>query len=182
MLLRAQDESPHPSEPLWSFSLTLSVFLHNSFCGGWLGCTPMYTGGRENRLRGNMEPRMRLTCGYGEIPRFCPLVRLAEVCIYFLLSALCPRLHQNPQSQLKRNRKKNRSRRKDTSQFVNIPQLAQQKLADNIRWVQLVGNIRMVRSQKRDARIYLSIVVTWEDSFHSSSSLTVGKQLQGQAQ
>lgn len=51
-----------------------------------------------------------LTCGCDGTPRFYLPVHLAEVCIYFLLSVLCLMLHQNLQSQLQRNRKKNQPR------------------------------------------------------------------------
>jgi hypothetical protein len=66
---------------------------------------PLYMlGGREQQFKGTVKLCVRLTCGYGEIPQFCLLEHLAEVCTYSLLSAPGPRLHQNPQSQLKRNR------------------------------------------------------------------------------
>ena len=71
-------------------------------------------GQRETAQR---KQQGRLTCGYGEIPRFCLLAHLAEVCTYFSLNALCPMPHQNPQSQLQRKgERKNLSRvvEKDT--------------------------------------------------------------------
>lgn len=115
-------------------------------------CAPIYVGrtAQRKQLKGNRKQWMRLTCGYGEIPQFCLLVHLAEVCTYFLLSALCPMLHQNPQSQLQGNRERKTSHIWLILQNLlhsQQTQLANGKLADSIRQIQLVSFIR-ARCQK----------------------------------
>lgn len=58
-------------------------------------CVHPCTRSRKQQLEG-----LQLTCGCGGTPRFCLLGHPVEVRTYFLLSVLCPMLHQNPQSRL----------------------------------------------------------------------------------
>lgn len=111
-----------PSFSLWYMLLNTCVCMCVYMCAGI--CTHMYThvpGGRKRELEGNRNPSMQLTCGYGGTPRFCLRVHPAEVHTYFLLSVLCPKLHQNPQSRLRRNRKENGSHRTNRSECVTVP-------------------------------------------------------------
>lgn len=113
-----------PSFRLWYMLLNTCVCVHvcvYTCVGIYAHMHTHVPGGRKRELEGNRNPSTQLTCGCGGTPRFCLPAHPAEVRTYFLLSVLCPRLHQNPQSQLQRNRKENGPHRTNCSERVMVP-------------------------------------------------------------
>lgn len=134
---------------------------------------------REKQHKGNARHPVGLTCDCGETPRFCLLVHLAEVCTCFLLNALCPMLHQNPQSRLPRNRERRRSHiglilhnlLHSPVEHSPASKAEGSGQGEPRLWVSSGPDVRRL-----PVRMYLTTVPTCQDGFHSFSSLPAGKK------